>query len=310
MFIKAKSYIIILVIVLGCILLVREPMLAGQHESNGDGDKERIYYEVNDYKIFDFIEPEIHPLYVLSAEPEVEIFQSIVNNFLEDYCNSNPDLRSLKDNRKVREKHIYYSNDYANIYLHKNGRVYFSTRNYFLCRKKNYLNEIHNLIEINNEELLQKAEKFIENYLGGFRKDLKPEIRSGNEIVFHQYIDGVKISQIVYEPGITIEYYKNNVIRFVRFTFNIEKCELISQNILGPIECIEKSINFLKNYKGDKWIKFTEVNLAYFPSSYLENGSEKFKMIPAWEFTNQDHNEYIYLDVFTGKILYYWLGML
>ncbi len=136
MFIKAKSYIIILVIVLGCILLVREPKLAEQHESNSDGDKERIYYKVNKYKIFDFIEPEIHPLYVLSAEPEVEIFQSIVNDFLEDYCNSNPDLRSLKDNRCDKEGEIIYSNDYAFMYFKKYGRVSFQTNKYLQYFKK------------------------------------------------------------------------------------------------------------------------------------------------------------------------------
>ncbi len=288
-------------------MLIREPMIAKKQESKGD--EKKIYYELNNYRIFDFIEPEIHPLYVLSAEPEVEIFDNIVNNFLGKYCIEKSDLRSLKDNCSIGDKNTSYLNKHALMFLYGSGRVYFSTNDYHQCRKKKYLNEIHNPKEVNNDELIQKAEKFIENYLGGFRKDLKPEIKTGNEIIFHQFIDGVKISQAAHEAGVTIEYYKNNIIKFVRFTFNIEKHELISRKILSPVECIEKSKEFFINYNRDQWIKFTEVSLAYFPRYYLDNGSEKFTMIPVWEFTNQDHTDVIYLNVFSGEVVHYWLGM-
>ncbi len=153
---------------------------------------------------------------------------------------------------------------------------------------------------------MQKAEKFIENYLGGFRVDLKPEIRTDNKIVFHQYIDGVKISSRIWRPGINIVFYENDIIHFDRLTFDIKKHEKISKNILSPIECIEKSLNFIKKYRGDSFIKFTEVNLAYFPRLHDVN---KYTMIPAWEFTIQDHTEYLYLEAFTGEALSFLWGM-
>ncbi len=291
------------------IVSVSEPMIAKKQESNSGGEEKRVYYEVNKYKIFDFIEPEIHPLYVLSVEPEVEIFESIENSFLGNYCSFIPNLKSLKNNRSVNESYISYSNDYAKLVFQKEyGNIFFCINNYLPYQQINYLDKS------NDQELIQKAEKFIENYLGGFRKDLKLEKRLGNEINFFQYVDDVKIAKF-YEIGINIAFNENNAIFFTRLIFNIEKRELISQQALSPVECIKKSIDFFKNYKDDKWIKFTKVNLVYFPQLYYENlTSVKYKLIPAWEFTNHDYyeflySEYIYLNAFTGEVLNIWRGI-
>lgn len=291
---KQKTAITCVVImVFICLYLVLRPQMSAGEDFQPSQSSVNIHLEMwNGNVIFDLAEPEIPPLYVLSVKPEKGIYEKMKTTLFEKYKKEYPTFMKNLSYRETNTEITYrnefgqfsYAKDSNIIIFELNGAKIFNTEN---------TSSLHESPKLS--EYVEKSKQFIEQYGGGFRKDLSFDGVAEETISFTQYIEGVPFT----ETGIFVFFYNEDIMGIRRLTYEITKGkQILKEDILTPTQALQKGRARIEDYfnvrKPMQIIKYTSVKLEYMTFHEI--------IIPVWVFRTND-NPTLRVNALNGDLI-------
>lgn len=263
-----------------CLYLFLHPQTStgeNLHPKQAEGN---IHLEMWDgFLTFDFIEPETPSLYVLSVEPEPDLYDTMKDSLFKRYKKLYPAyLKTFSYSETATQMeyrsefgHFTYDKEYNDICFMLAGEKIFDIEN---------AHEVSGSSQVNDG--VEEAKNFIEQYGGGFRNDLVLDGAGSDAIFFTQQIDGVLFPS----AGISVHFYHGEIIGIRRCTYNITKKKQIEEtDILSPLQALQKARptieTYFNNWPSKYNIKYTSIRLEYM---MLEDNL----VIPIWVVPKSD----------------------
>lgn len=278
---KEKTAIAFIAVVgLVYLYLVLHPQISTGENLQPKQAEGNIHLEMWDGNvIFDFVEPETPPLYVLSVKPEPDLYDTMKDSLFNRYKKLYPAyLKTVSYSETATQMeyrsefgHFTFDKEYNDIFFMLAGEKVFDPEN---------ADQVSGSSQVNDG--VEEAKNFIEQYGGGFRNDLVLDGAGPDAIFFTQQIDGVLLPF----AGISVHFYHGEIIGIRRCTYNITKKKQIAEiDILSPLQALQKARPKIETYFNNSTskytVKYTAIRLEYM---MLEDNL----VIPIWVVPKSD----------------------